>query len=440
MPEVFDHDVLPCSCVFAPGTDQERQVPIERLSARKAIIDASEFGDAEWEANTSYSLHVKLPIGKKVALRGTIVAIQGDKLFLRWDQSPAKEKALDALLETAVEQIGARVRSSPAAPANENLESDSAEPEASAPSNDLRARVLSQTKTIRSSDLAARSENVRVLGMTQITALIQRAVDEALANSDRAWDEEERQRLLEEAEESFSERLAALRAEKAGVESQVANLQQQLERAQGLLDEERERVVEADQFTVSDAGMAELDKKLGRLFDHAVRAGSIDSADEEEMRQVVANLLDTEREKITQRAREAQSDAIELLERKIGRLSKSLEDTQRERDTAAERARLLEASGGSLGNVFQAGMAADDPNKDKKLGLLKDLVADNRAVRSHLQKKNPALAAAAPSSDSSSNDSPGGVKKMPLAPPAESSGGVKKIALGGVKPPPLERA
>ena len=81
---------------------------------------------------------------------------------------------------------------------------------------------------------------------------------------ENSLNESERKQLLEEAEEAFQERLEAFKAEKADLESKATVLNDQLEKAQRLLKAERQRVVSADQFTVSDAGMAEIETRLAR--------------------------------------------------------------------------------------------------------------------------------------------------------------------------------
>ncbi len=271
---------------------------------------------------------------------------------------------------------------------------------------DINATLLNRTRTVRSTELAARRSTVRVLQMSTVTALIQEAVDTALAHLGRAFEEKERERMMVEAEEIFTERLDALKAEKADLETRSTNLADQLSRARHLLDEERLKVVSAEQFTLSAAGMIELDKRLGRIVDRAVKAGSVSAVLEQELRAVMARLLDEEREKISARAREAHNDAIDLLERKVGRLARTLEETQRERDSARRRAELLEThSGIAFQNIFLPGLDAEDPLYALKLALMEDIAKDNRALRDHMDARidGVRIAAGAPQSNGNTN-------------------------------------
>lgn len=257
---------------------------------------------------------------------------------------------------------------------------------------DLSASILRRAKRVSSSELAARLDTVRVLNISTIKDLIKEAVNEAAKFLGATIGDDQRRTLLEEAEESFRERLQAFQAEKAGLEEQTKHLEEQLGRAQGLLKEEQRKVVSAHQFTVSDAGMVELEQRLGRLIDRALHAGNVDSELEEEMRKVVLKLLDDERNKIRDQAQQAQSDKIALLEKKIGRLAHSLDSAEEERDRARRHAAALEASGGTpLRNVMTAGLDDEDPDKARKLDLLKEIFDFNKQVREELESAGHVL-------------------------------------------------
>jgi hypothetical protein len=250
---------------------------------------------------------------------------------------------------------------------------------------DVDASIRKQAKSVRSAELASRVDTVQVLNMGTIKNLIQDAVSESIVLLGPTLGETERKRLLEEAEEGFKERMEAHMAEKADLESQTKLLQEQLEKAQSVLEEERNRVVSADQFTVSDAGMVEIEQRLGRLLDRAIQTGNVSGQLEGEMRRFVSQLLDDERENISHQAQNAQNDKILLLESKIHRLATSLEDTTKERDSAQRRAQALEsAGGGSLRNVVTAGLDDGDPDKKRKLGLLKEIFTANQEIREQL--------------------------------------------------------
>ena len=98
-----------------------------------------------------------------------------------------------------------------------------------------------------------------------------------------------------------------------------------------------------------------------------------------------------------------------------------LESTTKERDVAQRRAQALEAAGGGIGgNLFSIGLDDEDPAKEAKLALLKDLVKENRDVRSFMNDTGGSLPPPAPSESS-------------------ESGGVKKIQIKRVAPPPLQQ-
>lgn len=252
---------------------------------------------------------------------------------------------------------------------------------------DVSASILRHAKKVRSSELAARLDTVQVLNISTIRELIVEAVNEAVAFLGSRIGEEERKRLLEEAEDGFKERLEAFQAEKVGLEEQTQHLQGQLEKAQELLTNERKKVVSANRFTVSDAGIVELEQRLGRLLDRAARTGGLNEDLEHDMRQVVMKLLDDERDKIREQAQQAQNDAIALLEKKVSRLANSLDDAEKERDSAQRRAQALEASGGlPLRNIMEAGLEDDGPDRERKLSLLKEIFDFNKKIRDELQQ------------------------------------------------------
>ncbi len=251
---------------------------------------------------------------------------------------------------------------------------------------DIGASIRSRAKTVMASELAARHEKVRVLNMGTIKTLIQEAVAEAANHLTRALGEAERKRLLEEAEEGFKERLKAFQLEKAGAEEKLKALNDQLKAAQTLLEQERKRTIAADQFTVSEKGLEEIDVKMSKLLQRALSSGNVGPDVELKLRELVSHVLDSEREKIRAKELEAQNSKIELLEKKVKRLAGSLEEVERQRNEFQELAAALEKSGGGGGlrNVLKAGMKGDDPDKTRKLELMKTILEENRALREKL--------------------------------------------------------
>ena len=250
---------------------------------------------------------------------------------------------------------------------------------------DIGATIRSKAKTVRASELAARHENVRVLNMGTIKLLIQDAVSEAMQHLTANMGEAEKKQLLQEAEEKFQERLKAFKAEKESADAYAKHLNDQLRKAQELLETERKREIKAEQFTVSDAGMGQIEDKMKRVLDHAMRTGNVSPELEAKLREMIAHILDDERERIRRQEEEAQSAKIDLLEKKIKRLAKDLDDTERERDEARELANALEAAGGGgIASIMKAGIKDNDGNKKRKLSLMKEILDMNRKIREEL--------------------------------------------------------
>lgn len=271
----------------------------------------------------------------------------------------------------------------------------SAEPAAKKPSVvrvgdrlDVAASIRNRAKAVRASDLASRVDTVHVLNLGTIKELIKAAVDEAVVMLGPTLGELERRKLLDEAEEGFREQVRAFQAEKEGLAAQTQNLESQLEKARALLEEERQRVVSANQFTVSDQSMVEIETRFHRLLERAVHSGSVSDDLEQDLRGVIGRLLDDERDKIRAQAERAQNDKIELLEKKIARLAENLDTTAKERDRARLHAQALEAAGIlPRGNVLLPGLAADDPDRTRKLDLLKEIVSINREIRKSIARE-----------------------------------------------------
>lgn len=252
---------------------------------------------------------------------------------------------------------------------------------------DIGASIRNKSKTVLASELAARHDKVRVLNMATIKALIQEAVEEAATHLTRALGEAERKRLLEEAEEGFQERLKSFQAEKLTAEVRAKQLAEQLAGAQRLLDEERKRTIQAEQFTVSEKGLEEIDVKLQKTIARALAGGGVSSEMEEQLRSLIGHVLDSEREKIRAKEMEAQNAKIELLEKKIRRLANSLEETEKQRDDSLDMMALMEKHGLSAAEVknkYRTGLADDDARKAEKMAMIKEVVEQNRLLRQQL--------------------------------------------------------
>jgi hypothetical protein len=252
---------------------------------------------------------------------------------------------------------------------------------------DVGAAIRSKAKTVRASDLAARHDKVRVLNMATIKALIQEAVEEAAAHLTRALGDAERKRLLEEAEEGFKERLKAFELDKKSAEEKARVLQNDLNAAKELLEQERKRSIAADQFTVSEAGLAEIDVRMAKIIERSVTRGEAGPELELKLREMIAHILDSEREKMRERELAAHNDKIALLEKKVARLANSLDETEKERDEARQIAEAMEKHGISAAEVknkYKIGIDASDANRERKLALMRELMEQNRELRKQL--------------------------------------------------------
>lgn len=265
---------------------------------------------------------------------------------------------------------------------------------------DISATLRSKGKMIRASELAARHDKVRVLNLATIRQLIQEVVEEAAGHMTRGMNEAERKRLLEEAEEGFQERMKAFQLEKTNADEKSKQLADQLGKAQKLLEDERKRSISADQFTVSTAGLVEIEAAFQKVIDRCVVNGQLTPDIEEQLRKLTAHVLDAERKLVSEKEAQAQNDKIELLEKKIKRLAGNLEDTERQRDEAREIASALEKSAGQglsleqIKNKFQIGLSKDDPRREQKLMVMRELLEQNRELRKKLGIATNAEAAA----------------------------------------------
>jgi len=252
---------------------------------------------------------------------------------------------------------------------------------------DVGAAIRSKAKTVRASELAARHDNVRVLNMATIKQLIQEAVSEAAAHLTQALGEAERKRLLEEAEDGFKERLKAFELDKRDAEEKARLLQKDLSAAKELLEQERKRSIAADQFTVSEAGLADLDLRMMKIIERSVSRGEAGPDLELKLREMIAGILNSEREKLKEKELAAHNEKIALLEKKVARLAHSLDSTEKERDEARQIADLMARDGLSyteVKNKYKIGLDGDDPNRERKLALMRELVEQNRELRKAL--------------------------------------------------------
>jgi len=379
---VFDASQVRCSCVLEIPEWGLLAFDVIKISKAGGLLKAAPALRLPKDARYQAKLRLQPDSGATdgsttLDLEAVIVSSEKERVTVRWRQSKADAKRLEAALEDCA-TTGAG-GSSPHQP--HVLSRDG--------SVDVKATLISRSEYVESEALLARKRTLRVLQMSAVNSLIEEVVDEAVAGLSRGLGSKERESLIQEAKAGFVERFGSLEGEKADLEARAA----ELERARALLEAERHAVVEARQFTVSDEGILKLEKRLGRLVDRAVKDGGVSPETEQQMREVMERLLDEEREKIRASTEAAQSDGILLLERKIKRLANSLGEARKERDRAQKRAAALEMnSGAGRGNIMQPGLTEDDPRRALKQCLLEELVLDNRWLREQIREQIPPAA------------------------------------------------
>lgn len=362
-PLVSLHPDAPYSCILETPDGLVLRVPVLRLDEREALLDS----DLDLPEQSGFEVIVERSDGLAEVLHTEVQRAPGG-LLLRWDfRHPSEMTSLDRLLET------------PSAPASGARDVPL----------DIEAALVQRTRMVRTSEIAAKRDTIRVLKLDTVRELIARAVDEALERSTVRVDETERDRILRESEERFRELLARAKAEKDGVEAQRSELQKQLDRARTQLEREKERPLGTDRFTLSDEAIDRIERRMHRYVDDSLSAGRADTTMESGLRTAIEGILDAERVRIEDLARSARTDRIELLEQKIHRLARSLEDTQQERDRARQRAHALEttAAKNPIVGVAAEPLDREDPQQGRKLALLADLVRENHDLRRRMEEQ-----------------------------------------------------
>lgn len=432
-----------CTCVVGDPYAGSRRVPVRLASGAGALLDPVE------RLRTREFIYTSLLFekGPSLSLSGVVVRAGSQGVLIRWEHASAQdaERADRAVREHLEKKGKLEIESLELDPDSASAAAGKARRTAAIDKVDVGASIRGKAKRVRAADLASRMETVQVLDMGTIKALIRGAVDESLALLGESLAEAERQRLFEEVEETFRDRYAS---EKAGLEDMVKVLQKQLEKAQAVLEGERLRVLSAQQFTVSDAGIMELEKRLGRLLDLALAKGQVGDELEQDLRAVVTRLLDDERQKIFEKAQEAQSDKIALLEKKVQRLAASLGSAEKDRDSAQRRAQALEAAGGMpLQQLYASGLTEGDPDRERKLSLLKEIVTLNRELRLELAAEGRVPWRRAPGGEKKPEE--GKVEATPVVEPAASPAdeaeaaralGIRRTEPPGARPAPPPEA
>lgn len=253
---------------------------------------------------------------------------------------------------------------------------------------DIGASIKDRIRKVDIETLAKSKQHIKLLKMDVIEELVEAAVTETAARMGHALDEDARNKMLQETVEEFQSRLAAFTAEKEGMAEKNAAMEAELARQRRMLDEAKQAKVSKDQFTVSNEGIIDLEKQFARLVDGAKGKHGLDDALHDQLAAMVQGLLDSERAKIAAKTEGAQSEAIRLLEKKVARLAGSLSDAETDRDKALRLAKALEQAGGKgIASIMQAGLEEGDPDKARKLELMKVIFDENKRIRDAMGDK-----------------------------------------------------
>ena len=340
------------------------RLPVARIDSREVLVDST----IRLQIGQRYELIVERPDGHAELIHAEVQQRNDAGLLLRW--KPAHPREL-----TALERLFG---------GNEPILPEG---------GDLESALRSRSRLVRTSAIAAHRDSVRVLNLSAIKELIQASVDEVIQESGRSLGEEELRRLREESEKIFQEKLTEFQNEKADLHSHIENLTAKLNRTQELLGSEKDREVERDRFTMTRESLIELERTLDRIIDKSANSHNLPEKVELEIREAVQHSLELERSKATDREEKTRSENIELLERKVHRLAKNLDEARSQRDVARETARRLDRRETSPTGTFTPPEAftnkTDEDPGGRRRALLVDLVSENRQLREQIVKKVP---------------------------------------------------
>lgn len=182
-------------------------------------------------------------------------------------------------------------------------------------------------------------------------------------------------------DEQNNKKIKSVYDEKLELISQHDLLLKQLADTKQQLDSAIKTTLEADQFTVSSEGMSEITGSFERILKKAILGQSVSPELEKQLRDMINHALDSEREKILQREQQIKNEEVELLKKKVERLTQKLDVTQSERDEARNWLASM-GDGSSLpANVYKAGLKEDDPMRGRKKYLMKEIYEQNLEIR-----------------------------------------------------------
>ncbi len=234
--------------------------------------------------------------------------------------------------------------------------------------------------------------SVTVLDWDRIQALIGKAVEEALARHGvdlspralRSVNQEAREAFvrLVEQRDTYRESARSLEAERSELASNVQRLREELEASKGALAAEREREPTVDDVAVDARGMASFHARLEAEMERLLADGS--GGDVAARAAALAHrLLEEEREKAVDAAKADQVKRIAQLERRIGKLRSSLQDSEALVRRLKESKDLPEGVESMYREV--QGLDPNESNAAEKRGLLEEIFKLNVELRDVIQ-------------------------------------------------------
>ena len=253
---------------------------------------------------------------------------------------------------------------------------------------------------------------VQVLDMATIEKIVAEAVTHCLERRTDVVSSEDRARIETEARSEFAKLLAEhkkLAAEKTEEERraeemgrQVQGLRAELARQTNMLAGERDRAIA--EFTLSPDSFREMDEKIRRLFAELVtkerrytlaevgpEALKGMSRLESDIAQMLDHLLEVERDRFIGSVKRGHSERVNILEKRISKLNRSLAETE----DALRRMAESKVGDPGIASIFSEvqGLSDLDNYYAKKKELLAVIFEENLVIQ---QKKEPAPAERAP--------------------------------------------
>ena len=174
---VFDFFERPCDCSFPVADGSEMTVRILHISRRKAILATG----YEMPLHAVIPVKLDFELGPDLELKARVEGAGENGLFLELlhpDQD--SESQLQSLLIEYSTRERCEDEEQPDDWFGQDDEDEDETEDSPHLERTLRSNILSRTRTVRSRDLAASHQNVRVVNMSCITTLINESVQEAV--------------------------------------------------------------------------------------------------------------------------------------------------------------------------------------------------------------------------------------------------------------------